>query len=90
MWGGEVLNFKFGSQHTTTKMGSGRFAEEGWKKASYFYQLGIVDEGDIMKPPAQPYSLVSEKSCYNIISGTEPLWGSYFFYGGPGRSLICK
>ncbi|EFH56355.1 hypothetical protein ARALYDRAFT_903838 [Arabidopsis lyrata subsp. lyrata] len=34
-WGGEIINSKTGGRHTTTDMGSGHFADEGFKKASY-------------------------------------------------------
>ncbi|KAL1191947.1 Protein neprosin [Cardamine amara subsp. amara] len=89
-WGGEIINFKDGSQHTTTNMGSGRFANEGYQKASYFKNLLILDEHDVKKKPSEGYSYMTQESCYNIRSGYEAQWGVYFFYGGPGRGFNCK
>ncbi|CDP09693.1 unnamed protein product [Coffea canephora] len=43
-WGGEVINLKPNRQHSTTQMGSGHFPEEGFKGASYFKNLQVVDD----------------------------------------------
>lgn len=85
-WGGEITNNRDGSQHTTTKMGSGHFAE----KASYFKNIEIVDEGEIMKALVGTSPIMSEENCYNIKPGTDVHWGTYFFFGGPGRNAKCK
>ncbi|ESQ30913.1 hypothetical protein EUTSA_v10012162mg [Eutrema salsugineum] len=71
------------------KMGSGRFASEGYGKASYFRNLEIFDEFDIRKPVQGGYTAMTKASCYNIIPGYEGIWGNYFFYGGPGRNQNC-
>lgn len=89
-WGGEILNFKDGSQHTTTTMGSGRFAEGGYRKSSYFRNLEIVDEIGITSPPQGGYSSVTDGSCYNLRTKYDARWGIYFYYGGPGRNRECK
>ncbi|ESQ39067.1 hypothetical protein EUTSA_v10001722mg [Eutrema salsugineum] len=60
-WGGEITDAKDGSQHTTTQMGSGRFAEEGYEKASYFRNIEIVDEGEFMKPPVGPFPFMTKE-----------------------------
>ncbi|KAG2305244.1 hypothetical protein Bca52824_033895 [Brassica carinata] len=89
-WGGEIANKKDQPQHTTTKMGSGNFAQEGWKKASYFRNLEIIDEGEITRPPfGTAYTYMSHESCYNIKPGIHNVWGLYFYYGGPGRNPNC-
>ncbi|KAG2290184.1 hypothetical protein Bca52824_049788 [Brassica carinata] len=59
-------------------MGSGHFAEEGYKKASYFKNIEIVDEGEFMKPPVGAYPFMSEQKCYNIKLGTDAHWGLTF------------
>ncbi|KAJ0258527.1 hypothetical protein HA466_0073000 [Hirschfeldia incana] len=89
-WGGEITNNRDGSKHTTTNMGSGHFAEEGYEKASYFKNIEIVDEGEFMKPPVGASPFMSEENCYNIKLGTDVHWGTYFFFGGPGRNAKCK
>ncbi|CAN8255098.1 unnamed protein product [Cochlearia groenlandica] len=88
-WGGEVIDNKNGLQHTTTKMGSGHFAEEGYQKASYFRNVEIVDEGEFMKPPDGTFTFMSEENCYNIKANSDRRWGVHFFYGGPGRNPNC-
>ncbi|ESQ47261.1 hypothetical protein EUTSA_v10027787mg [Eutrema salsugineum] len=88
-WGGEITNYKEGSQHTTTNMGSGQFAEQGFKKASYFRNLEILDENDITKPPTNPSPIMTAANCYNIRPGIHPRDGVFFFYGGPGRNPNC-
>ncbi|ESQ47259.1 hypothetical protein EUTSA_v10028088mg [Eutrema salsugineum] len=89
-WGGEITNSKEGSQHTTTNMGSGHFAEQGFRKASYFRNLEIVDENDITKPPTNPYPRMTFANCYNVMQGIHPRDGIFFFYGGPGRNPNCN
>jgi len=89
-WGGEIINFKDGALHTTTRMGSGHFAESGYQKASYFKDVEIIDERDIHSSPKEGYSYMTQESCYNIRSGYAKVWGVYFYYGGPGRNLNCK
>ncbi|KAL1210809.1 Protein neprosin [Cardamine amara subsp. amara] len=89
-WGGEIVNFKTDMKHTTTDMGSGRFADEGFKKASYFRNLMIVDEANRMKDPEGLYPNTTNDTCYNIkAGGGGPSWGANFFYGGPGQNEKC-
>ncbi|EOA28754.1 hypothetical protein CARUB_v10024986mg [Capsella rubella] len=88
-WGGEVINFNDGSKHTTTKMGSGHFAEEGFKRASYFRNLVVLDEDDKIKRPERGSSYMTKESCYNVRSGYDVIYGLNFFYGGPGRNHNC-
>ncbi|ESQ29627.1 hypothetical protein EUTSA_v10023935mg [Eutrema salsugineum] len=89
-WGGEIINFNDDSQHTTTKMGSGQFAQEGLKKASYFRNLEIINEDDISAPPlGESYIQITQENCYNVKSDYESSWGYFFYYGGPGRNPNC-
>ncbi|ESQ30914.1 hypothetical protein EUTSA_v10011557mg [Eutrema salsugineum] len=89
-WGGEIINLKENSQHTTTTMGSGHFAREGYGRASYFRNLQIFDENGIWKPINGGYPHMTNKNCYDIKTGYEKIiWGNYFYYGGPGRNQLC-
>ncbi|XP_023640515.1 uncharacterized protein LOC17888527 [Capsella rubella] len=88
-WGGEIINFNDDSRHTTTKMGSGHFAEEGYKKASYFRNLEIIEEDDRFKLPEKGSSYVTKASCYNVRSSFDSRYGINFYYGGPGRNRNC-
>ncbi|EOA32597.1 hypothetical protein CARUB_v10015890mg, partial [Capsella rubella] len=65
-WAGEIVDMKEGSKHRLTQMGSGHFAENGWKKASYFNNVEIIDQNDITKAPINPYTSATNANCYNI------------------------
>lgn len=83
-WGGEVYNSDFKNGSTTTQMGSGHFASEGFKKAAFFASLWTVD-ADGQSHNASNLVAGSEKpECYDVITT-----GSSFYYGGPGKSSKC-
>ncbi|KAM4073017.1 hypothetical protein ACB094_11G184400 [Castanea mollissima] len=83
-WGGEVANLNIGGQHTTTQMGSGHFAEEGPSKASFFQNLKVMDAEQFLRGPRDNYRIGTYPDCYNFLKGDD-----FFYYGGPGRSLLC-
>ena len=83
-WGGEVLNYNSGGQHTTTQMGSGHLAEEGPRKASFFKNLNVIDGLQILRGPQKTTTFISKPNCYNILT-----YGGLFYYGGPGRNPSC-
>ncbi|KDP23747.1 hypothetical protein JCGZ_23580 [Jatropha curcas] len=88
-WGGEVVNSRANGRHTSTQMGSGHFAEEGFGKASYFRNLEIVDSDNSLSS-AQDISILAENTnCYNIKNSYNNQWGTYFYYGGPGNNPLC-
>ncbi|XP_075496248.1 protein neprosin-like isoform X2 [Primulina tabacum] len=89
-WGGEIVNSGTNDEHTTTQMGSGQFAQDGFGKASYFRNLEIVDSDNSLTT-AQDISVLAENSnCYNILSSHNSEWGTHFYYGGPGRNPNCQ
>ncbi|CAI9103284.1 OLC1v1001740C1 [Oldenlandia corymbosa var. corymbosa] len=89
-WGGAVLNSQIdGRQSTTTEMGSGHFAEEGFGRASYMRQLQVMDETSKLRGLESPTIAVSRPSCYNMKYGNSVLWGDVIFFGGPGRNPNC-
>ncbi|EOA39301.1 hypothetical protein CARUB_v10012314mg [Capsella rubella] len=88
-WGGEILDFKVGARHTSTWMGSGNFAQEGYTKASYFRNLKIYNEYNIWKKIPRGDTFATKETCYNIRSSYDTVWGNYFYYGGPGRNQNC-
>ncbi|ESQ51595.1 hypothetical protein EUTSA_v10017627mg [Eutrema salsugineum] len=89
-WGGEIINFNENSQHTTTTMGSGRFAKEGFRRASYFRDIQTFDEDNNWEPIDGAYSYMTDENCYSLQLDYEEIgWGDYFFYGGPGRNQKC-
>ncbi|CAL5380745.1 unnamed protein product [Camellia sinensis] len=88
-WGGEVLNFASGGQHTTTQMGSGRFPKEGFGKASYIKNIQIVDGSNNLRAPIGVSTFAEQSNCYNVQMGINSDWGNYLYYGGPGRNPSC-
>ncbi|RWW11722.1 hypothetical protein BHE74_00040998 [Ensete ventricosum] len=88
-WGGEVVNTRPHGEHTSTQMGSGRFAEEGFGRASYFRSLEVVDSDNSLTS-ARPIATMAENTkCYDIKSFSNADWGTYFYYGGPGNNPHC-
>ncbi|MED6131160.1 hypothetical protein PIB30_007128 [Stylosanthes scabra] len=88
-WGGEVVNTRATGQHTSTQMGSGHFAEDGFGKASYFRNLEIVDTDNSLSSVHEISTLAENTNCYDIKSSYSDDWGTYFYYGGPGNNPQC-
>lgn len=88
-WGGEIFT-QTSKTHTTTDMGSGHFAEEGFKKASYVRNIMIVDGTNALREPQGLYSVADNRNCYNVVVGNGGTpFGTHFFYGGPGQNAMC-
>ncbi|KAM7526666.1 hypothetical protein LguiA_016568 [Lonicera macranthoides] len=88
-WGGEVVNSRANGGHTSTQMGSGHFAEDGFGKASYFRNLEIVDSDNSLTSVRDISTLAENTNCYNIQSSYSNEWGTHFYYGGPGNNPRC-
>ncbi|XP_057421053.1 uncharacterized protein LOC130715070 [Lotus japonicus] len=88
-FGGEIVNSMSSGSHTSTQMGSGHFAEEGFAKASYFRNLQVVDFDNNLVPLSNLKVLADHPNCYDIQGGLNNAWGNYFYYGGPGRNVKC-
>lgn len=88
-FGGEVVNLGSSGSHTSTQMGSGHFAEEGFAKASYFRNMQVVDWDNNLIPLSNLRVLADHPNCYDIQGGFNNAWGNYFYYGGPGRNVKC-
>jgi hypothetical protein len=87
MWGGEV--YSPNPVQTSTQMGSGHFPEEGFGKASYIRNIQVVGSSNILKSPDNMDLLSSQQGCYNVQNGTNRNWGTYIYYGGPGKNPNC-
>lgn len=71
-------------------MGSGHFADEGYKKASYVRNIKTVDGTNTLREPKSLYYFADKHNCYNVKTGNAgTTWGIHFFYGGPGRNVKC-
>ncbi|KAF3437475.1 hypothetical protein FNV43_RR20228 [Rhamnella rubrinervis] len=88
-FGGEIVNRRSSGIHTSTQMGSGHFAEEGFGKAAYFRNLQVVDWDNNLLPLTNLHLLADHSNCYDIRQGRNNAWGTYFYYGGPGRNVRC-
>ncbi|RCV21596.1 hypothetical protein SETIT_4G150700v2 [Setaria italica] len=88
-FGGEVVNTRPSGSHTATQMGSGHFPSEGFDRAAYFRNLQVVDWDNNLIPAASLKLLADNPGCYDIQGGSNSYWGSYFYYGGPGRNVKC-
>ncbi|CAK9138585.1 unnamed protein product [Ilex paraguariensis] len=88
-FGGEIVNSRSLGYHTSTQMGSGHFADEGFRKASYFRNLQVVDWDNSLIPLSNLHLLADHPNCYDIKAGRNGVWGDYFYYGGPGRNARC-
>ncbi|XP_061366390.1 protein neprosin-like isoform X2 [Gastrolobium bilobum] len=88
-WGGEVVNTRANGEHTSTQMGSGHFADDGFGKASYFRNLEIVDTDNSLASVHNILTLAENTNCYDIKSSYSNEWGTYFYYGGPGNNPKC-
>ncbi|XP_057953155.1 protein neprosin [Malania oleifera] len=88
-WGGEVVNSAPNGEHTSTQMGSGHFPEEGFGKSSYFRNVQTVDSSNNLKTPKGFGTFTEQSNCYDVQTGNNDNWGTYFYYGGPGQNANC-
>ncbi|XP_010546460.1 PREDICTED: uncharacterized protein LOC104818542 [Tarenaya hassleriana] len=89
-WGGEILNYKVGGRHTNTDMGSGHFAEEGFKKSCNMDHISIVDEHHVKRDAEIVQADMDNAKCYNLAHGSnDPNWRTYIYFGGPGQNPGC-
>uniref|UniRef100_A0A0D9WD99 Neprosin PEP catalytic domain-containing protein n=1 Tax=Leersia perrieri TaxID=77586 RepID=A0A0D9WD99_9ORYZ len=88
-FGGEVVNTRPSGSHTPTQMGSGHFPSEGYGRAAYFRNIQLVDWDNNLISVAGLRLLADRPACYDIVGGQGGAWGTYFYYGGPGRNARC-
>ncbi|GAB4842374.1 hypothetical protein Ancab_012344 [Ancistrocladus abbreviatus] len=91
-WGGQIYNTLVAGRHTATRMGSGLFPGEGYRKASYMSQMLYVNSTHYVVDPEELVQIVSKPAGYSLglhVQHGTPDKGVYFFYGGPGFSAEC-
>ncbi|XP_074571947.1 protein neprosin-like [Curcuma longa] len=88
-FGGEIFNTRPAGVHTSTQMGSGHYAEQGFRQAAYFRNLQVVDWDNSLIPAANIKVIADHPNCYDIQARSNNVWGNYFYFGGPGRSIRC-
>ncbi|KAK6116535.1 hypothetical protein DH2020_049740 [Rehmannia glutinosa] len=85
-FGGEIVNSRNSGAHTSTQMGSGHFAGEGFGKASYFRNLQVVDWDNNLIPLSNLHVLADHQNCYDIRGGINRVWGVKPHYLNVGDS----
>ncbi|KAK6284434.1 PREDICTED: uncharacterized protein LOC18596072 [Theobroma cacao] len=89
-WGGEIVNSELEGRHTSTQMGSGHFPSEDFGKASFFRNLGYIDDSGAVRDPENLVPYASNPSCYDLHIPTKNDFGTHFYFGGPGYSDKCQ
>lgn len=83
--GGEIVNDDVLGVHTTTDMGSGHFAEEGYKHAAYINNVTFWSTDGAAFYPTALNPNATTPDAYDLqISYSDPSWHTYVFFGGPG------
>ncbi|HWC64744.1 MAG TPA: neprosin family prolyl endopeptidase, partial [Thermoanaerobaculia bacterium] len=82
--GGEIVNDDVLGVHTTTDMGSGHFAEEGYKHAAYINNVTFWSADGAAFYPTALNPNATTPDAYDLqISYSDPSWHTYIFFGGP-------
>jgi len=84
-WYGEI--FQAESAETTTDMGSGHYAADGYGRAAYMHNITYTDMGgNDQNYDGSQGTQVDDPQRYSIDAHflDNGSWGSYFFLGGPG------
>lgn len=92
-YGGEIIDNRNGGRHTMTDMGTGSFASAGWTWAAYMRTIRFNDSnpsgsGITWAEATGLTATQDDAACYSIslVNSTDPVWHTYFWYGGPGYS----
>ncbi|CAD5183523.1 unnamed protein product [Musa acuminata subsp. malaccensis] len=88
-FGGEIINTRPSGFHTTTQMGSGHFAEEGFGRAAYISSIRVADRYNTLIPARNLRYNAEAPNCYDIKGGVDNSGEGYFYFGGPGRNARC-
>ncbi|XP_077214358.1 protein neprosin-like [Tasmannia lanceolata] len=84
-WGGEVFN---AGTEAWPPMGSGRFPDEGYTKASYIGNIQLIDRDGKYRElhDEEVITYVESRNCYSVMGPLEvpPVGGYYILFGGPG------
>lgn len=82
-WGGEVYS-PIGEK--SPPMGSGSFAQEGYKRAAFIRTIKVRDGLWTYTKPVGVKVYADQPKCYNAeyVSRTSERWNTAVFFGGPG------
>lgn len=91
-WGGEVRLANSSGMNTVTQMGSGEFAEKGFKRAAGFCDLKVAQDNDTLSPVTEFNLKITNPRHYTITKQNNKECGLHFYFGGPGpqRSGVTR
>lgn len=84
---GEVYSSPEDPAQTTTHMGSGKFAKAGWGQSAFQRNIVVQSSRQGALVDSNGFPSVEGPTYYDIeihLKSGSP-WGSYFWFGGPGR-----
>jgi hypothetical protein len=85
-WYGEVFDSSAPAA-TTTDMGSGRFASEGWSRAAYFRNLTYFWAPNTYWWWNSGSPSATDSACYSVSGpfySSDANWRNWYYFGGPG------
>lgn len=89
-WGGEVYSTKVGeTPHTSTQMGNGEFPDWVDQNCGSFKRIRILDNSLVLKFPEFINTYTDEFRCYDVYYVSDYIEDPEFFYGGPGKNVLC-
>jgi len=93
-WGGEVLVYEDENGNMSeTDMGSGELGSQSYPQAAYIRNIKTLrtDCDCEAEPNLTEYSTVDNSNCYSVRDRFDSgnVWGSYFYFGGPGYNRYC-
>ncbi|KAM7266863.1 hypothetical protein ACFE04_009029 [Oxalis oulophora] len=89
-WGGAIQNNNVDFKHTTTQMGSGHYAYEGYGKANLMSNIYVVNENN-EEVETTVLTKVTRAECYDVkFFPHDPVFKTFFYFGGPGRNDKCQ
>jgi hypothetical protein len=86
-WYGEVFDSS-APRATTTDMGSGRFASEGWAKSAYFRNITFYWQPATYWWWDSGAPTATDSACYTVTGpfySQTDAWHNWYYYGGPGK-----
>ena len=69
---------------TSTDMGSGQFSSAGYGRAAYQRNAKYMGLNGTIYNVGAVQPIVTTPACYTLTPGSNPAWGSSFYFGGPG------
>lgn len=79
--GWKVINVAYDGQHTTTQMGRGHFCGKGYKRASFFKNIQVIDGSNQLEIPKDVKTHTEQSSYHDVQTGKNGQMGTYFYYG---------